>query len=181
MPGKILAKRYAQAAFEIAVDRGDPEQWEGSLSRISEALEAGELRAFLNNAKIPLAEKVQTIRSAFPDTDAQILNLLSLLVARGKADQMADVLAAYHQLLDQHRGREQAEMVSAVPLEDQEQQQVVSFLQDLIHKDVVLQSKVDPSILAGLVIKVGNKLIDGSARSRLQQMGKNIRTGPVAG
>ena len=163
MPGKILAKRYAQAAFEIAVDRGDPEQWEGSLSRISEALEAGELRAFLNNAKIPLAEKVQTIRSAFPDTDAQILNLLSLLVARGKADQMADVLAAYHQLLDQ------------------QQQQVVSFLQDLIHKDVVLQSKVDPSILAGLVIKVGNKLIDGSARSRLQQMGKNIRTGPVAG
>ena len=175
MAGNVLPKRYAQAAFNIAVEQGNPEDWEGSLADISQAFESEEFGAFLENAKVPLDKKTQAIEASFPKVEPLLLNLLNLMVAKGIATRMPDVLLAYRQLLDQHRGREQAEVVSAIPLEDVERQQVTSFLEELAHVDVVLESRVDPSILGGLVIRIGNKLIDGSTRSKLHTMSENLR------
>ena len=177
MAGNVLAKRYAQAAFNIAVDQGNPEGWEESLAGISQAFESEEFGAFLENAKIPLESKSQAIEASFPEVEPLLLNLLNLMVAKGVAARMPDVLLAYRQLLDQYRGREQAEVVSAIPLEEREWQQVAGFLEELAQVDVVLQSKVDPSILGGLVIRIGNKLIDGSTRSKLHTMSENLRRG----
>ncbi len=175
MAGNVLAKRYAQAAFNIAVDQGNPEAWEGSLADISQAFESEEFGAFLENAKVPLDKKTQAIQASFPKVDPLLLNLLNLMVAKGIAARMPEVLLAYRQLLDQHRGREQAEVVSAIPLEEAERQQVVGFLEELAQVNVVLESRVDPSILGGLVIRIGNKLIDGSTRSKLHTMSENLR------
>ncbi len=175
MAGNVLAKRYAQAAFDLAVEHGDPEGWEGSLADISQAFESEEFGAFLENAKIPLEKKSLAIEAAFTGAEPLLLNLLSLMVAKGIATQMPDLLVAYRQLLDQYRGREQAEVFSAVTLEDGERQHVVSFLEELAQVEVVLQSRVDPSILGGLVIRIGNKLIDGSSRSKLRMMSDNLK------
>ena len=175
MAGNVLAKRYAQAAFNIAVDQGNPEGWEGSLADISQAFESEEFGAFLENAKVPLDKKTQAIQVSFPETEPLLLNLLNLMVTKGIAARMPEVLLAYRQLLDQYRGREQAEVVSAIPLEDGEKQQVTGFLEELAHADVVLESRVDPAILGGLVIRIGNKLIDGSTRSKLHTMSQNLR------
>ena len=179
MPRKVSAKRYAQAAFELALEQDKLEHWEAGLNRIGEALEVNELRAFLGNAKIPLAVKVQTIQAALGYIDPLMLNLLNLLVSRGISDLLPDVLTAYRHLLDQHRGREQVDLYSAVPLEDNERQQIATFVEGFIHKEVVLESMVDPSILAGLVIRVGDKLIDGSARTRLQLLSRDLKTGAI--
>jgi len=180
MPRKVSAKRYAQAAFELALQQGELAQWETGLNRISVALESAELRSFLGNAKIPLSRKVETIQAVVEGVDPLMLNLLNLLVARGISDQLADVVAAYKHLLDQHRGREQVDLYSAVTLEDNERQMVISFVEGFINKEVVLESKVDSSILAGLVIKIGDKLIDGSARTRLQRLGRDLKSGVVS-
>ena len=175
MAKRASAKRYAQATFDIALQRGQLDQWASDLGLVVEALHNAEFSAFLEHAKVPLAQKVQTIGEAFQGVDPMVLNLLSLLVSRGLAELVPEVEEGYRELLDQHKGREKVDVSSAVPLEDSEREQIIQFLTRLINKEVVLDSQVDPSILGGLVIKVGDRLIDGSTRTRLEGLGKELQ------
>jgi F-type H+-transporting ATPase subunit delta len=138
-------------------------------------LQNEEFSAFLEHAKVPLSRKVQTIGEALQEVDPLVQNLLSLLVSRGLVELVPEIEEGYRELLGQYRGREQVEVSSAVPLQESEREQIVRFLTRLINKDVVLDSRVDPSILGGLVIKVGDRLIDGSTRTRLQGLGKQLQ------
>lgn len=175
MPTRAAAKRYSRALFEIALQHDRLDQWAGDLRFVSEGLQNEELRAFLGHAKVPLHQKLQAAAEVLKGIDPLVQNLLSVLVSRGIASLIPDVEAAYQQMLDQHRGREQVDVRSAVPLEDAERDRVVRFLTELIGKEVVLETSVDPSILGGLVIKVGDKLLDGSARAKLEELGKQLQ------
>jgi F-type H+-transporting ATPase subunit delta len=78
--------------------------------------------------------------------------------------------------VDVHRGRQQVEVTSAVPLSDQELERITRFASNLINKEVVVSTQVDESILGGLVIQIGDQLMDGSTRSRLEELRKQIRS-----
>ena len=180
MPRRASAKRYAQAIFELATERGETDQWAEGLQVMNEALQEPQFRAFLEHAKIPLPRKVRTIGEALQGADPFVRNLLSLLVSRGLLDLVPEVQGVYQQLLDKYKGREQVEVYSAVPLEDRERERIIRLLGDLTKTEVVLDSRVDPSILGGLVIKIGDKLMDGSTRTRLAQLGKQLQRGSAA-
>ena len=175
MPGRASAKRYAQAMFNIALESGRVDQWADDLRAINEGLQTAELKAFLEHARVPLERKVGTIAEAFQGLDPLVLNLLSLIVSRGLVDLVPEVEAGYRQLLNEYLSIEQVEVRSAVPLEDGERERITTFLGALINKQVSLDARVDPTILGGLVIKVGDKLIDGSTRTRLGELGKQLR------
>jgi F-type H+-transporting ATPase subunit delta len=179
MPGRASAKRYAQATFELAVQQDRLDRWAGDLRLINEGLQNPELKTFLEHAKIPLPQKVQTIAEVFPEADPLVQNLLSLLVSRGLVDLALEVENEYEQLLNEFRGREQVEVLSAVALETSERNRIAGFLTALMNKEIVLDSQVDPSILGGLVIKVGDRLIDGSTRTKLEELGKELQRGRV--
>lgn len=174
MPKTSSAKRYAQATFELARERGLLDQWTEGLSAIGQALQNRELAALLEHAKVTMLQKVRTIREVLPDTDPVLQNLLCVLVARGLVEHFPEVERGYRRLLDQDRGREQVQVSSAVPLEEPERRRVSDFVTGLINKEVVMESRVDPSILGGLVIRVGDRLIDGSTRTRLQELSKRL-------
>ena len=176
MPTRASAKRYAQAVFGLASESGQLDQWTDHLRIMAEALENEELRTFFEHAKVPLSRKVDTIGRIFPEPTPIARNLLSLLVSRGLVQLLPEVEKAFHQLLNELRGREEVEVTSAVPLQDQERERIVGFLTSLTGKDVVLNSRVDPSILGGLVMRVGDRLIDGSTRSKLEGLGKELQT-----
>jgi F-type H+-transporting ATPase subunit delta len=175
MPKTSSAKRYAQAAFELARERGVLDQWAEGLSAIGRALQNEEFAALLKHARVTMLQKVRTIREALPDTDPVLQNLLCVLVARGLVEQFPGVERGYGRLLDQHRGREQVQVSSAVPLEEPERRRVSDFVAGLINKEVVMESRIDPSILGGLVIRVGDRLIDGSTRNRLEELGRRLQ------
>ena len=175
MANRASSKRYVQAAFDIALQRDRLDQWASDLRLVADALQNEEFSAFLEHAKVPLSRKVQTIGEALQEVDPLVQNLLSLLVSRGLVELVPEIEEGYRELLGQYRGREQVEVSSAVPLQESEREQIVLFLTRLINKDVVLDSRVDPSILGGLVIKVGDRLIDGSTRTRLQGLGKQLQ------
>ena len=176
MPGRVSAKRYAQAIFDLARENGQVERWGDDMRQVVETLQNQELRAFLEHAKVPLHSKVSTIHEIFQGAEPLVRNLTSLLVSRGLVDLVSEVEVFYRRLLNDLMSREQAEVRSAVPLGDPEKERISSFLTALINKDVVLESRVDPSILGGLVIKVGDKLIDGSTRTRLDDLGKRLQS-----
>jgi F-type H+-transporting ATPase subunit delta len=175
MPKSTSAKRYAQAVFDLAVDRDRVDEWAGDLAAISEAVKDNELRDFLQHAKVPLANKLQVISEAFSSADPIVQNLVSLLISRGLTDQVGQVEEWYLRLLNQRRGREDVEVWSAVDMDDVEKDRVKNFLEQLLEKEVELHIQVDSEILGGLVMRVGDKLIDGSARTRLERMGRQLQ------
>ena len=179
MPNTTSAKRYAQAVFDLAQERGVLDEWANGLAALSEALANQDLYGFLEHAKVTMPQKVRTIEEALPDVDPLLRNLLSVLVARGLTELIPKVEKGYRRLLDAHMGREQVEVSSAVPLEDSEQKNISEFISGLIRKEVVMATHVDPSILGGLVIRVGDRLIDGSTRTRLAELGKRLQRGAI--
>ncbi len=175
MPRRGSAKRYAQALFDLAVERDQFERWADDLLLVDETLREEELRTFLEHAKIPLQRKIDAISQAFTQVDPMVSNMLSLLVSRGMVDLVPEVSLGYQQLLNELRNREQVEVWSAVPLEDEERERIARVLTGLINKEVIVESHVDPSIIGGLVIKVGDQLIDGSTRKRLADLGDKLQ------
>ena len=91
---------------------------------------------------------------------------------------MAGVISGeYQRLLDSHRGIERAEVTTAMPLGDEDQQRLAEQLSAIVGKKVVLKSEVDPSIVGGIMARIGGKLIDGSTRSQLMALKRELVRG----
>ena len=174
------AKRYAQALFEIAVQQDRLDQWVDDLGHVTGALENAELLALLEHAKIPLSRKVEAVDAVLPRVDPLVRNMLSLLVSRGLANMAPEVERGYQQLLNQLKGREEVQVTSVVPLAEGEKNRVTSFVSKLISREVLLDTQIDASLLGGLVIRVGDKLLDGSTRTRLDELGKRLQSDGAA-
>ena len=89
---------------------------------------------------------------------------------------MHDVNLGYINLLDAHLGRQKVEVTSAVALDDEELQRITQFVADLTRKNVVVSTQVDDSILGGVIIQIGDQLLDGSTKSRLEALRQQIRS-----
>jgi len=161
-------KRYAQAIFELAVAQGQVDQWAEEFRGVAQVVQDADFRTFLKHADVPASDKVRAIDAVLGDVHPLVRNLINLLVFRGMVDLVDDVQADYLRLLDEHRGRQRVEVTSAVPLEDRQLARLTGFVSTLIRKEVVLSSQVDESILGGVIIQIGDKLLDGSTRSRLE-------------
>ena len=174
MPRKPSAKRYALALYQLAQEMGQVDRWQADLQTIDEALQEREFIVFLQMPKVNLSQKIDVIREVLPALDPLVYNLLALLVSRGMADTLTHVREEYGKLLDNTYGRERAYVVSAVPLEAVHQQRLTKFLSELIDKEIELTATVDPNIIAGFVARVGDRLIDGSTRTKLQDLKKSL-------
>ena len=174
MPRLPSAKRYAQAAFAIAQERGLIDRLGEELADIERALIGEDLMGVLSHAKVSLAQKEQMVRHALSGLSAIAQNLLLVLVKRRLLELAPQVRSEYQRLLDEHHGRARVQVVSAVELDAQEQGQVSAFVRGLVKKEVALDSRVDPAVLGGLFLRVGDRLVDASARGRLEELRKSL-------
>ena len=180
MAKRVSGKRYAQAIFQLAVEQDQLDQWAGDLDSISQVLQDEEFSSFLEYAKVPLSEKNRSIQAVFPDTNPLVRNLVTLLISRGSARLIRDVYLSYSQLVDEYRGRQRVAVTSAVPLDAAEVERLRRFVSELIQKDVVVSTEVDETILGGVIIQVGDQLLDGSVRSRLEGLRRQVRSDVIA-
>lgn len=174
MPRKPSAKRYASALYQLAQEKGEVERWQSDLQVMDEALQEREFVAFLNMPKIRLSQKMSVIREGLPSVDPLAHNLLGILVSKGMVDAFHSVREEYDRMVDQEQGREQAHVISAVPLEAGHRDRLSQYLGELVGKKIELTTAVDARIVAGLVARVGDRLIDGSARTKLQDLKKSL-------
>ena len=175
MPTAASAMRYAQAVFQIALDQDELDGWLEDMTLLAQALESRELAEFLDALQVSVERKVGLIRETIGDTVAPLaLNLLSLLASRSIAHLLTGVLDQYQRLLDAHRGIDRAEIVSAIPLDDQQRQRIIELLKGITGNEVRLTSRVEPQILGGFVARVGYRVIDGSTRSKLGVMRREL-------
>lgn len=175
MPRLPSPKRYAQAVFGIATESGEFEVWQEDLRVLASAAEQKDFVAILDAPQVPAPNKVDLVREALGDSVGPLAtNLMSLLATKGLVSLLPGIVDEYGKLMDQHNGIERAEVVSAVPLDDEQKAKVAEILQRVVGKDVRVASYVDPQILGGMVARLGDRVIDGSVRTKLADMRRDL-------
>ena len=175
MPGTASTRRYAQAIFQIGLEQDTLDAWLEDLGVLAGAMENREFREFLDAPQVTLNQKIAAIEEALGDSVGRLpRNLIMLLASRGIAHLFPGVLDQYERLLDGHRGVERAEVVSAVPLSDAQRERLVELLKGIVGKEIRLASRVEPGILGGVVARVGDRVIDGSTRAKLDAMRRQL-------
>lgn len=170
MAKRASARRYAQAVFQIALEKQELDRWLADLVKIGHLGEDATLSVVMGNPKVRFDDKVRLLTAQLTGLNPMALNLLRILVAKNRFDLVGEIAAEFQRLLDTHRGIEPAEIVTAVPLDEGDRQRLVQRLEAVVGKKVTLTTSVDPSLLGGVVARVGGKLLDGSTRTRLEAL-----------
>ena len=175
MPRSASARRYAQAVFQIALEKGELDRWLEDLTLLVDALVNEEFFGFLDAPQLSVSQKVQVIQEALGDAVSPLaLNLFSLLASRSAVHLTHGITEIYQEMLDAHRGIERAEVISAVPLNDGQRQRVSDLLQTMVGKEIRLTVTTEPRILGGFVARVGDRVIDGSTRTKLNDLRRDV-------
>ena len=172
------ARRYAQAVFAIALEQDEPDRWLDDLALLTDAMANEEFATFLDAPQFTLQQKTALIAESIGDSVGELArNLISLLASRNSARLLPGITESYQQMLDEHNGVERAEIVSAVPLDDEQQQRIVQMLTGIVGKDITATTRVEPHLLGGFVARVGDKVIDGSTRMKLDELRRELVQG----
>ena len=165
MAYQFSAKRYAQALFELGVEHNKLDEWLADLDAVTALSRDAEVLAYLTNPGIGLEAKSALLARNMPALARQVLNLVSLLIERGAAGHLAKVADEYRRMLDEKRGVARGQFAAAVALDEAEVQHLSRQVSGILNKKVALKGVVDEGLLGGVVVRVGDKLLDGSVRT----------------
>ena len=167
MARKAYTRRYAQAVFEIALERKELERWQSDLQRIARAVSDDTVLAALENPKFKFDDKRKLLEKSLGDINPLALNLVWMLIARTGIGMIVGIAEEYERLLNEYKGIQTARITTAVPLDDKDKQKLAENLGAMVGKKVEVKSEVDPEIIGGIIARIDGKLLDGSTRSKL--------------
>jgi F-type H+-transporting ATPase subunit delta len=161
----------------MALQEKDLNRWQTDLRKVATLLKDSALAALIANPKITGEEKSKTLAQRLGEINPLVIKLVLLLAAKGKVAAIDDIAEEYQALVDNFRGiegTEIAEITTAIPLDDADKLKIAQRITEIVGKPVQLRPKVDPAIIGGIIIRVGDKLIDGSLRSKLAALRKDL-------
>lgn len=170
----IAPRRHAQAIFEIAKEKGEIEQWRSDLREINSVLSDANLLALLENPRVHLEDKENLVKRCLPGLRDLPLNLVYLLIVRRRLRILNELVSEYERLADSHQGLEHAEVITAVPIDEETEKRIKERLTQLTGQKILVSSKVDPKIIGGFVARIGDRLIDGSLRTKLNSLRESM-------
>ena len=171
MAARGVAKRYAQATFDIARESGTEQQWLEDLTTLANAASDPSIGDYFTSPNIAEQAKLGAIGQILPATNQQLArNLASMLVQRRRFDILPELLEVYRDLLLKAQGIAIAEVTTAVELTAAERQAIQAQLSKVIGQQIEMRTHVDPSMVGGLVARIGDWLIDGSVEAQLQNL-----------
>jgi F-type H+-transporting ATPase subunit delta len=171
MADNARVDHYAEALFEIAKAEGSLETVEDELFKVARTIEGSdELRNTLGDASIPVERRIGIVQDVFRTAHPTTLALLSFVVSTGRTRELPAIIDRLVQRAAEERKEAVAEVRSAVELDDDQRRRLAAALGKATGKKVSLKVIVDPSVLGGLAVQIGDTVIDGSIRSRLNQL-----------
>ena len=174
------ARRYAEAAFEVGTRDDSLATWRSELDLAAARLGDERAMSALSNPAIPLDQRSVALGALLEGVaSGPVQNLIQLLLRRGRIEELPRVAAEFRRLDDRRQGLTHASVVSAAALTDEELAALTSRLESTTGGRVALQTSVDPSLLGGLVVRVGDRLIDGSVRGRLERLRNQLTSGAL--
>jgi F-type H+-transporting ATPase subunit delta len=174
---RFYARRYAQAVFDIAREKKELDKWQSDLDEVAALSGDATVTALLDNPRVPFEAKAKLLAGQLGDISPLALNLVYLLVTRGRLGMLGAIADEYRLLLDEYRGIERAEVTTAIALDDKDIAGLEERLGEMVGKKVVVEARVDSSLIGGVVARVGGKLLDGSTISKLMAMRKAMAGG----
>jgi F-type H+-transporting ATPase subunit delta len=168
---------YAGALFEAASDEGRLEQVAADLGALALALEeVPELRAFLRNPEVDAAGKADVLLEVSQGGDELVRNFLRLVAEKGRAGQIGEMSEELDALVARAQNRLAVELQTARELSEDEAQTIVQKIEQASGREVDATRSVDPSLIGGIVLKVGSFRADGSVRGRLERLRQELVT-----
>jgi F-type H+-transporting ATPase subunit delta len=165
------AKRYARAIFELAREEGQVDQWARRLEDVRDVLGRPEVTSVLANPTIAVQRRQEAAAGLLrQDAGREVLNLARLLVGANRIDALDGIIEQYQLLADEDAGRVRATATTAVPLTRSDADKLKASLSRLLGHEVRLETRVDGAIIGGLVLRMGDRVIDASVATRLQQL-----------
>ena len=170
-----IAQVYARALFEVAKEHGKLDLVREQLGQFADALDQnGDLRVFFFSPYFSTEEKKDGLHRALLDADPAIVNFLETLLERHRMPVIFRIRGEYQRLWDQENRLLPVEVTSAVDLDDATVKSIGERIGEQTGQRVELTSRVDPSILGGIVLRVGNSILDASIKHRLDQLRKHV-------
>jgi F-type H+-transporting ATPase subunit delta len=170
----VSGKRHAQAVFQIALEDKQLDKWLTDVEMIAAVLGDAEIAAAMANPKVSPEKKKDVLDRGLKGISPMAMNLAQFLVAKNRLHLVQGLAAEYRRLMNAYLGLELAEVTTAVAVSSQEGERVGTGLAAMSGKRVTVELSVDPGILGGFVARLGDKLIDASARTRLQELRKSM-------
>ena len=167
------AKRYARAVFELAEQDGNVDLWSRRLEGIRALFANPAVAEVLKNPTIP-SERRESLVVSSKVLDDESTNLARLLIESGRVDDVAEVADEFQRMADDAAGRVRATVTTAIELGSADRDRVTRELSKRLDKDVRLSMVVDPRILGGLKLQYGDRVVDASVATKLEQLRRRL-------
>jgi F-type H+-transporting ATPase subunit delta len=170
---------YAEAIFRIAKERGEIDAVLEDLRAVDAAFRANpKFHALVESPSVGAAEAERAVRGAFADAVSDpVLNLLLLLVRKRRQKAFAKVVEAYEAMVTEEHHERRVAVATAGPLDDAARTRLAEVLSRKLGARVVLETRVDPALLGGVLVRVGDTLIDGSLKAGLARLSRDMTNG----
>ena len=167
-----LAEKYSMAIFELAEEQNLLDVVKDELDTVSALLvEDAELKGFISNPRVPMVAKHDVLKQVFADkVQPFVFNFLLLIAERKREAVLPEIIRDYKRFLNEKRGIVEVQVTTARALSTDEQETLARQLGKKLNSQVVLEKTIDPSIMGGVIVRVGDKLIDGSVGRQLKRL-----------
>ncbi|MGL4362119.1 MAG: ATP synthase F1 subunit delta [Cellulosilyticaceae bacterium] len=169
---QLVTKRYATALYEIAKEKGAIESFQHQAEMLVKLIgEQDEYLMLLSHPGVLVEEKMRLIDEAFSkQVEDEFVGLLALIVKKGRQDYILDILNAFIDLAKTEAGLVQATVTSAIALQEKQLAQIKANIEQNTGKQVELEVVVDKTLIGGLIVRVGDKVVDGSVRGQMNTL-----------
>lgn len=175
MRAATIAKNYAQALFTLGEQSGRTEEYARLLEALGAAVHASpRVEAVLMSPKVTKTRKAELLAAALPGAPREFVHFLEAVVKRGRQLLLGEMAQQYAGLLDVKFNRVRAGITLARKPDPELQQQITAALAKALGKEIVAGFAVDPEILGGAVVRVGDRMLDGSVRRKLKQLRQQL-------
>ena len=170
-----IAQVYARALFDVAVERDQLDEVREQLGEFAGAMhENRDLAVFFFSPYFSVPEKKDGLKRAVQDADPAVINFLEALIERHRMPAIFRIRTDFDVLWEKERRRLPVHVTSAIELDQSVIDSLVKQIGEQVDRQVVLSSEVDPDILGGVVLRVGNVILDASIKNRLEQLRKQV-------
>ncbi len=170
-----IARPYAEALFQRALETQRLEQWEETLSFLAAVVSNKLARDFLTNPAVEQEKKIEFLQEVAGDRlDEEGRNLVKLLVSNGRTGVLPEIHQLFHRMRNEHDGRLEVEVVSAYALEPETEKALAEALERKLGRKVNLSTEEDPALIGGVRIRAGDLVIDGSVAGQLARLANEL-------
>ncbi len=176
MGNELVAKRYAVALFELIREKGIIAQAEKEIELVQTLFNQGELRDFFSHPKITIEQKKTLLEEHLKDkVSKEILNALFLMLDRKRGDSIAEMAKQFLTLAMEEQNIAEAVVYTAAPLNEEQQQAISDIIAKKVGKEKLrMQHAIQPDLIGGVRIRVGNQIFDGSVSGKLESLKREL-------